>query len=251
MKIFLDSIFVFFIFFQITAQQVFAIGFGQQLQNPTDPEERSVVRMIHNSDGVICTGVIISKHAILTAGHCVDAISSDVEILFGTGNSTRSWTETYKMNEDGNPKYDIGLVFVDDMPAANAVPAHFANNDELNQINNTQLFIGGGFDQNGHKSNLNKIAINTFTKKNPSSLKDMVLFRTADAGEKGFSCYSDSGGPLYTLINGEMHLFGVLSRGSLLPTSKDICTHKATSIGINLLDQKVKNWIASKIKIGI
>ena len=165
---------------------------------------------------VVCTGVIVGAHHVITAGHCTEDVQHG-KIYFGTDSSNFQSRNVIKATL--NPDYcknDCGtltskddhdilvLKFDGDLPAG-FEPVDIAVKEKL-AANTSIHLVGFGIDENGRYDESLKVAQAPFTAFNGES-----EFRT-DETQAG-SCNGDSGGPAFISENGQLHLAGITSRG--------------------------------------
>ena len=165
---------------------------------------------------IVCTGVIIGVHHVITAGHCAEDVQHG-KIFFGTEKSNFEYRNVieatlnpdYCKNDCGTltseDDHDIVILKFDgDLPAG-FQPVEIAAKESL--VLNTSIHLAGfGIDGNGRYDETLKVAEAPFTSFNGSS-----EFKTNEtlAG----SCSGDSGGPAFVSTNGHLQLAGITSRG--------------------------------------
>ncbi len=187
---------------------------------------RSTVGIYEPTIGYICTGTLIAKNMVLTAAHCVDPKAKDLVVIFspemkGSTPEQRRKVNTaivhdkYKTDTASKETNDIAILRFDgEAPAAYQVaPILF----EKGYLYNNRSTIVAGYGLNWA----------TVVKKGAGTLRttrlaiDDVNFsgtevQLGQSVRKGI-CSGDSGGPAYLEINGQLHVWGVASRGDSIP----------------------------------
>lgn len=176
-----------------------------------------VVLSLTESDGVeYCSGVLIAKHAVLTAAHCVRgheivylknggevfAHSSAIAIHPRYRPEDDDWTVRYS--------WDLAVVFFNETlprrmrPAVLAVPSNSLVRGDLLRIS------GYG---NGSNSTLRPDTTHLRVMQLIPDGHSFLLNTRMDHGV----CYGDSGGPAYKIVNKHIIVYGIVSHFSGVP----------------------------------
>jgi hypothetical protein len=172
----------------------------------TDPAAKHVVRLKDAKGHTFCSGVIYSANMIVTAGHCVAAVTGSVTIEFldpGTSEvlatrvSNNPMTDTrydyYDHDSQGlnrTGKYDFGaFAFEGGLPAGFEAVSFDGCDGRLTEGQSATTY---GYGLTGRKAPLSadlKSATQTYI----GIENDMLAFRPGD----GQVCRGDSGGPIF------------------------------------------------------
>jgi secreted trypsin-like serine protease len=187
---------------------------GKQSQTGDWP---TTVALALGSQG-FCTGTLVAPNLVVSAAHCLVDRETDSgsEVTVVLGNTVQTGTPYRVQKIKISPKYrdeatnDIAYLTL--TTAINNVPLVEVLADEAEK---RQLFARGapvtlvGFGQNDQGGSNVKFDVET------SVVRDQFGGPIAIGGNGKDSCFGDSGGPAYgRLANGELRVFGVVSRGS-------------------------------------
>lgn len=197
-----------------------------------DPLVKSTVGIaVADSRGrgqVVCTGTLISKNMVITAGHCT-AVTSDprrMAIVFGGDLSAKTvqirrvlggrvpdqWPllDADKQEKDWN---DIAVLKIEGEAPAGFTPAVLLANKAA--LTSGAVITIAGFGVTDMKTqNQPKILQKAVVKLTDPKFADSEILFAQDDG-KG-ACHGDSGGPAYMTIKGRSVLVGVTSRSATL-----------------------------------
>nr|BFD65067.1 hypothetical protein HAGR004_00890 [Bdellovibrio sp. HAGR004] len=207
-----------------------------------------------------CSGVLISKRAILTAAHCVDGVTGveydemHIYVAFGADNSKPSnvtlwWTSGVKIHPDysaevafrrGAP-HDIAVVTIAKDAPAPFVPATIFKDFQSLELGERLLILGYGL-----------ISANPRTK--ATYLKSVSLplagilhnsLEVRGTAEENV-CGGDSGGPIFVLRDGKPYLIGTSVGEMFIDDRLPSCTQRAVITRLDYV--KVKDFIAPYIQ---
>ncbi|UTT84924.1 serine protease [Vibrio pelagius] len=238
---------------------------GEQAATDSWPFMTALVfKDIDAYNGQFCGASYIGKRYVLTASHCVDAMSGkDFDVVIGTSNLASSEAESHRysvkniyMHADYNRirlNNDIAILELTEEPQEKQVSLvdRFTRG---NLQNGQTLTVMGWGDQDAsdrYASNSNLFQVNV-------PLVDQAICQAAgdnnsnygfigdDAFCAGFpaggkdSCQGDSGGPIILETNGSYEQLGIVSWG-------DGCA-QANAYGVYTNISHFESWIADKTK---
>jgi hypothetical protein len=173
------------------------------------------VVMVLVPGGGLCTGAIVSEHAVLTARHCVDRIG------VYTVRSKRGDFQTTQVARMGNGSVDDPndislLVFDESLTGFNDEIYPIADSASVGDAvtvvgfgcNSVETRSGAGVKRMG----TNKVASKTdyLVLLTPKTSTSRAII--GDANQAG-TCFGDSGGPLFVSRNGKLEIAGVTHAG--------------------------------------
>lgn len=176
--------------------------------------------------GFACTGVLIAPDVVLTAGHCAADLSYVVIGSLDPANDEDAESAIVR-NVFVYPNYldtlDLAVVALD--RPVTTEPAKLALGCRLEHLGDGSTSVVAGYG-----------ATNRFGTDNDGMLRDVTIpIVDADCdnptrgcnvdvtpggeliagGDQQDSCFGDSGGPLFLMVDGERFLTGIVSRGAL------------------------------------
>lgn len=223
---------------------------GGELVPVIDPVLTSTVAV--TAGGSICTGSLIDKDIIVTAGHCVSE-SSEMNVVF-TRDLEATGVTALVAGVIRHPYYnpfvskdnaDIAVLKIEEpLPKGYAPAAMLPTTTKLKNgqttllagfgISNAFTHVGAGI--------LRKVAVKI--QDNAYSRSEVALDQTLGKG----ACHGDSGGPAFVLAkNGKLQLWGVTSRGGP-DHAPDDCAHLGIYTKLNSHRTFIKKAIAALIK---
>lgn len=173
--------------------------------------EQSTVALASSNGQVFCTGTLIHKNFVVSAGHCLANYRGALNIAFGRNRSEFRYVPaaSYAVNPGftgnlNNPvPSDISVIrLASPAPAGYNPVAIFKGRLSTG---NTLYLAGFGQTQMGGMGQLYYTTVNV----SGQSLSEINVFK----GGTG-SCYGDSGGPAYVSNGSTLQVIGATSRGT-------------------------------------
>lgn len=205
----------------ISDSNIYSITHGQNV-DAADPIAKYTVALATPDLKNLCSGVIIAKNLILTAGHCfkytpspLPDITPHIQILFSMNLKDRyqyrkiKSIHIHQKYEDRSPydlfeKYDLTVLEFDGGLPSGYEPVGIDVDDGLT-LSQTVTVSGYGQDENREKDyKLKKVTV---------PIKKMAAYEFMTDETQGGSCVSDSGGPVFRWTGGDFVLVGITSRG--------------------------------------
>lgn len=194
---------------------------------------QSVVMVYDKTHHGLCSGTLIMKNLVVTAGHCTSANPADLVVIFGLdlndknapvrrvlgGLTTDTFTHLDFTKNDGVPDKNWGDIAVlkfegHELPDG-FKPASVLFNKAVLQTGMTVTLAGYGLDKFEQKG-LSSVGVGSgILRKADVTLTDSQFSETeilvSMTDDKG-ACHGDSGGPAYLVIKNKVVLVGVTSR---------------------------------------
>jgi secreted trypsin-like serine protease len=209
---------------------------GGKEVSASDPIAATTVAIVNKTpEGTaLCTGSIVAKDLVITAGHCVGPKKENMRVAFrtklsGTGPvmSIKGYVRHPDYDDNGgtNDKNmnDIALIRIDGvLPEGYNTAKLLGNSADLTDGRDVTL-AGYGITSGARATGVRKNAstsdddgagtlrkVDIAIKQARYSETEVLLDQTHGKG----ACHGDSGGPAFLTQNGDLLLFGVTSRGA-------------------------------------
>lgn len=206
---------------------------------------RQVVALTFNSNS-FCTGTLIDNQTVVTAAHCVTAIKlrtrdiSAYRVYIGAGESGGRFQGQYEIKSSWiHPHYrissghDVAILRLKSKVTEtieSAVILEKLVEDKILRNSKKLEIVGFGLDENNTKGIKKKVS---------TEVRQISNFEFMTGGEfKRDSCNGDSGGPIFTTIEGRFVLLGVVSRAAEYGVEKcgDGGVYGKASIAMEVID---------------
>jgi hypothetical protein len=195
-----------------------------------------IVALYDLAEGGLCTGSIISEDIILTAGHCIPANPASLVVLFGVDarnaviyrQALFAGAHKNFLPKESGAWSDIGLVyFSGGLPEGYTPISILADEIHLQKGVQTEL-AGYGLSDGVNKTGSGYLRHTLVSIDNPMfQYGEVTLDQTKGTG----ACHGDSGGPAFVVVDSEIKLWGVTSRGEKDPN--DDCSQYAVYTSAN------------------
>ncbi len=189
-----------------------------------------------------CTGTLIAKQAVLTAGHCIDNGKGGIlqKGLFLTQSASGSWTERPFSKAYVHPSYfsswennDVAVLILDS-PVTTITPSPLGTAAPYVGLPITLVGYGYTTDNGGNEAGNKYFGTN----KVASFTNYLFSYKGRTPGNVN-NCSGDSGGPAFDKTGA---VIGVTSTGD-----GDVCS---ATTGTNVRVGPHANWILSKVPAG-
>ncbi len=164
--------------------------------------------------GNFCTGTLVAKNLVLTAGHCVKVVSNPqmLQIFFGSDLSSASHYEKRQvLGGQISLKTDLALLKFSGQLPAGFQPVRLLGNLEPLKTGMEVTLLGYGKTNMNPDTNPEKLMQAQVRLSNPNFSSSELLFEQFEG--KG-ACHGDSGGPAFAMINQKIFLIGVANRSA-------------------------------------
>jgi secreted trypsin-like serine protease len=204
---------------------------------------------VGNGYTIFCSGTLVGKNTIVTAGHCVEAMYGDAYVVFGLGenaanvegrkiikSATHEKYGSVVIDESAKDVFDIGMAeFEGDLPAG-FKPAQILPDDTVLKNGATILLVGYGVTSGAIQTGSGVLRHTSVPIRDEAYGISEIQTDEVAAG----SCNGDSGGPGFIEQNGQIYLWGTTSRGDSGCVNNGIYT-KVTYYR-DWLNQKLNTW---------
>ncbi|MDB5532382.1 MAG: peptidase and chymotrypsin/Hap [Hyphomicrobiales bacterium] len=198
-----------------------ALGPAQALVGPSqdagDAAAHTVMllKRAGNASG-FCTGVVMARDIVLTAGHCVSG-ASDLAAYVGGGEpipvSAASVHPGYRADaiKTRQRSIDLAMVKLSRPLPANLTPVRLSTRTSF-AVGDLFYIAGFGLAREGDERSAGTLRAGTITARAPLS---SILLWADDPAKQGFgACTGDSGGPIFSSNASELVAITVWSRGA-------------------------------------
>ncbi len=180
---------------------------------PSENSPVAKVYIIMNSNSFYCSGTLIDEQTILTAGHCFEGLTENVESIVVAFGTKKYIGKSYVVNPNNNVKDGIDTAVVKlTSKVSDISPVGIISSIKVN-VGKKAIFYGYGKTETGEASTSLKAAYLKIY-----SVGETTVTTSYDES-KASACFGDSGGPLIIMTpTGYAGILAVDSYGNLAST---------------------------------
>jgi len=194
--------------------------------------EQSTVALANSSGQVFCTGTLINKSFVVSAGHCLAGFSGTLNIGFGRSSSEFKFVRaaSFAVNPNYNGSFnkavpsDISVIKLS-APAPSGYKPVSIYRGSLATGSSVNL-AGFGQTQSGSSGKLYYTTVGVSSK----TSNEITVYKSGTG-----ACYGDSGGPAFVSSGSTLQVIGATSRGASGCQGSSIYTNVAYHL----------NWLQS------
>jgi secreted trypsin-like serine protease len=188
-----------------------ALALGGSNSAAANAELRSHAVMVLGSRGSACSGTLIARNAVLTAGHCVDG-SSALAIAYFEGSqpilkAARSAVKHPRFSLTDNRSIDLALVRLSEPLPARFTPAAMEGDEIVEPAPGPYILAGFGLQQIDDPKSAGTLRSAELTALGISTSRMMHLTTEPESVR---ICRGDSGGPVFSSEARGILLVGVI-----------------------------------------
>ncbi len=181
----------------------------------------------------MCTGLLVGKHEVITAGHCLAAQASEFTVQVGTEKHSVSQVVRSAAFSEGAPatlafiKYDLGMILLDS-PVETVQPASVLNDLRITS-GDTLTVIGRGANELPNREQaLGEGRTGDFLVDDANG----SVIVTTSLIKKSSTCPGDSGAPVFKRIGNATFAVGVVSAGTNFANSQGKCVVNGRGLSV-------------------
>jgi len=159
-----------------------------------------------------CTGTVIAPRAILTAAHCLPAVTASVKVFLGSGPEliSSSFAAFPGYKEGDGTSRDVGVVLMREDIGRPAVPLLLSRDARVGE---NAILVGWGKGSITLPASTLRAGVATITAVSP------LVLQTSSSSTFSSVCQGDSGGPILLSEGGVWSIGGVISANETLACS--------------------------------